>query len=164
MASLASLASRSQVVSQHVASKCGVTCLRGVREPRAVAGAPPALTRVASLGVAERGVKMWRHLFTWRQRATWRRRTWRQNVASGAIDLRGVTGCGVKTWRHEARPPGTCLQNVSSVVGRYVHPHRRPPCIFIYMCHIIYMYVYLYVYMAHVYAHCILKSRRPDWV
>ena len=111
-----------------VASKCGVTCLRGVREPRAVAGALPALARVALLGVAERGVKMWRHLPTWRQGATWRRRTWRQNVASGAIDLRGVTGRGVKTWRHEARPPGTCLQNVSPVFGRYVHPHRRPPC------------------------------------
>ena len=81
---------------------------------------------------------------TWRRR-TWRQNvaslahvasgshvaspgTWRQNVASGAIDLRGVTGRGVKKWRHEARPPGTCLQNVSSVVGRYVHPHRRPPC------------------------------------
>ena len=94
---------------QNVAS---LAYVRGVREPRAVAVALPAVMRVASLGVAERGVKMWRHLPTWRQGATWRRRTWRQNVASGAIDLRGVTGRGVKTWRHEARPPGTCLQNV----------------------------------------------------
>ena len=129
VASLAHVASGSQVASQDVASKCGVTCLRGVREPRAVAGALPALTRVALLGFAGRGVKMWHHLPTWRQGATWRRRTWRQNVASGAIDLRGVTGRGVKTWRHEARLPGTCLQNVSSIVGRYVHPHRRPPCV-----------------------------------
>ena len=112
VASLAYVASGSQVASQDVASTCGVTCLRGVREPRAVAGALLALTRVASLGVAERDVKMWHHLPTWRQE-TWRRRTWRQNVVSGAIDLRGVTGRGVKTWRHEARPPGTCLQNVS---------------------------------------------------
>ena len=123
VASLAHVASGSQVAWPDVASKCGVTCLRGVREPGSVAG------RGVSLGVAERGVKMWRHLPTWRQGATWRRRTWRQNVASGAIDLRGITGRGVKTWRHKARPPGTCLQNVSSVVGRYVHPHRRPPCI-----------------------------------
>ena len=94
----------SQVAWPDVALKCGVT--GRVREPRAVAEALPALTRVASLCVAERGVKMWRHLPTWRQGATWRRRTWRQNVASGAIDLRGVTGRGVKTWRHEARPPG----------------------------------------------------------
>ena len=87
------------------------------------------------------GVKMWRHLPTWRQGATWRRRTWRENVASGAIDLRGVTGRGVKTWRHEASPPGTCLQNVSSVVGRYVHPHRQPPCLHIYLQ----MYIYIYM-------------------
>ena len=120
---------------------CGVTGPRGVREPGGVAGRGVKMWRhlptwrqgaklaVASLGVAERGVKTWRHLPTWRQGATWRRRTWRQNVASGAMDLRGVTGRGVKTWRHEARPPGTCLQNVSSVVGRYVDPHRRPPCL-----------------------------------
>ena len=64
----------------------------------------------------------------------------------GVKEPRGVAGCGVKTWRqapspHAAsrdvasirgvwrpRPPGKCLQNVSSVVGRYVHPHKRPPC------------------------------------
>ena len=89
-----------QVAWPDMASKCGVTCPRGVREPGGVAG---------------RGVKMWRHLPTWRQGARWRGRTWRQNVASGAIDLRGVTGRGVKTWHHEARPPARvfkmCLQS-----------------------------------------------------
>ena len=157
VASLAHVASGSQVASPDVASKCGVTgphgvrsqvvaskrgvtclrgvrepgtCLRGVRQPRAAAGRPPEFRQRSREWphLASQNVKMWRHLPTWRQGATWRRRTWRQNVASGAIDLRGVTGRGVKTWRHEARPPNTFFQNVSSVVGRYVHPHRRPPC------------------------------------
>ena len=138
VASLAYVASGSQVASQDVASKCGVTCLRGVREPCAVAGALPALTRVASLGVAERGVKMWRHLPTWRQGATWRRRTWRQNVASGAIDLRGVTGRGVKTWRHEARPPGTCFKMCLQSSGDMCTPTGDHPV------YITCMHVYIY--------------------
>ena len=156
----------SQMASQDVASKCGVTCLRGVREPGSVPG---------------RGVKMWRHLPTWRQGATcgrrssarrrrtwrqnvaslagatWRRWTWRQNVASGAIDLRGVTGRGVKTWRHEARPPGTCLQNVSLVVGRYVHPHRRPPCVYIYIYIHIFVCVCIYTTHTHIYMSIYLR-------
>ena len=138
MASFVYVASGSQVASPDVASKRGVTCLCGVREPGGVAkcgvrrwchllmsggvaGAVPGFTPLATEFVVE----TWRHLLTWRQRATWRRRTWRQNVASGAIDLR-------RTWRQylnqRPRLPGTFLQNVSSVVGRYVHPHRRPPC------------------------------------
>ena len=129
---------------QNVASLAYVASGSHVRSP----GLCPALTRVASLGVAERGVKMWRHLPTWRQGATWRRRTWRQNVASGAVDLRGVTGRGVNTWRHEARPPGTCLQNVSSVVGRYVHPHRRPPCMYIHVYIYVYVCMYIYIYLS----------------
>ena len=51
-----------------------------------------------SPGVTGCGVRTWRCLLTCRQRATWRRRTWRQNVASSAIDLRGVN-----TWRQEAQ-------------------------------------------------------------
>ena len=106
-------------MSPDVASKRGVTCPCGVKEPG---------------GVAKCGVKMWRHASTWRQGARWRRQMWRQNVASltasgspvaspdvasggqvaspdvaserGIIDPRGVRGpggvarCGVKTWRH----------------------------------------------------------------
>ena len=92
---------------------CGDTCLRGVRG------------HVRSPELCQRS-REWPHLASLGHVASGSH-TWRQNVASGAIDLRGVTGRGVKTWRHEARPPSTCLQNVSSVVGRYVHPHRRPP-------------------------------------
>ena len=99
-----------------VASKCGVTGPRGVREPGGVAGrgvpskcgvtclrrqgATPALMRVA---VAERGVKMWRHLPTWRR------------------EPRGVAGRGVKTWRHEAGLPARvfkmCLQSSLKFLG-----------------------------------------------
>ena len=123
--------------SGDVTSKWGVTGPR--REPGGVAG---------------RGVKMRRHLPTWHQGSTcgrrrsasahasgltWRRRTWRQNGASlakggagGRTSRQNVASDAStwshRTWRHEARLPGTYLQNVSSIVGRYVHPHRRPPC------------------------------------
>ena len=115
-------------MSPDAASKHGVTCLHGVREPG---------------GVARRGVKNWRHLLARHQRARWHVQMWRQNVASlacvasgshaaslelyqgschwprlasedvasergvtcsrGAIDLRGVAGRGVNTWRQEAQ-------------------------------------------------------------
>ena len=108
------------VASQDVASKCGVTCPRGGRQPGGIAGAAPGFTPMASF-------------------------TWRQNVVACS---RGVAGRGVKTCRHapwtcaasqdvssipgvrRPRPPGPgkCLQNVSSVVGRYAHLHRRPAC------------------------------------
>ena len=102
VASLAYVASGSQVASRQN--------LRYVREPRAVAGALPSLTRAAS-GVAERGVKMWRHLPTWRQGATGRRWTWRQApsiyVASQDVaSKRGVTKPGLP-----ARVFKMCLQS-----------------------------------------------------
>ena len=105
-------------------------------------------------GIARCGVKMWRHLRTWRQaarwhrwscakvhangltwrhrtwrqRATWRRGAWRQNVApsthAASQDVEPIRVV------RRPRPPGKCLQNVSSVVGRYVHPYRRAPCLF----------------------------------
>ena len=43
------------------------------------------------------------------------------DLASGAIDLRGV---------RRPRPPGTCLRNVSSVVGDMCIPTGDPPAIF----------------------------------
>ena len=93
VASLAHVASGSHVALPDVASKCGVTCPRGVMEPRGEAG---------------RGVR------TWRQAPSTYVAS--QDVASRRGDRRPM-------------PPGTCLQNVSSVVGRYVHPHRRTPLI-----------------------------------
>ena len=106
------VASPAHVVSGNQASTRSVTCPRSVREPGGIAitwmqgasgvtGAVLGFTPMASPGVTGRGVRAWRHLLTW-QTTTWRRRTWRQNVASG-------------------------LQNVSPVVGRCAHPHRRPP-------------------------------------
>ena len=118
VASLAHV-SGSQVASPDVASKHG-SCFRWCRWSCARVHA------MASAGVTRRGVRTWRHLFRWRQRATWRRRTWRQNVASGAIDLRDVVGRGVNTWCQGAQASRHVSSNVSSVVGRYVHPHRRP--------------------------------------
>ena len=64
--------------------------------------------------------------------------------ARGIREPRGVAGRGVRTWRQAPRtyvasqdvasirrgvrkPTGTCLQNVSSVGGRYVHPHAGDP-------------------------------------
>ena len=70
-------ASGSQVASQDVASKCGVICLRGVREP----------------GWCHR---TWRHLPTWREGATFGRRS---SCPRGVREPRGVGGRGVKTWR-----------------------------------------------------------------
>ena len=123
VASLAHVASGSQVAWPDVASKRGVTCSRGVREPntspdvaskcgvicprraskRGVTG--PRGVREPG-GVAGRGVKMWRQLPTWRQGARWRCRTWRQNVASlvyiGVREPGGVVGRGVKLWRRYA--------------------------------------------------------------
>ena len=100
------VASLRKVAWQDMASKCGVTCLRGVREPGGVAG---------------RGIKMWRHLPTWRlacaESLTWRRRTWRQNVASLA---------------HVASGSHVVSPDVSSKRGVRRHGstwrHRRPPC------------------------------------
>ena len=60
-ASLAHVASGSQLASQDVVSK------RDVREQG---------------GVARCGVKMRRHMPTWRQRARWHRKMWRQNVVN----------------------------------------------------------------------------------
>ena len=136
VASLAHVASRSQMVSTDVASKRGVTCpsgVSGVREPGGVAGAVPAhaisLTwrqawrqnvaslvhmasesHVASPDVAsERGVR--------RHRATWHRRTWRQYVAS----IRGV---------RRPKPPSTCLQHLEKSVfsrGAICAPRQVTP-------------------------------------
>ena len=112
---LPNVASGSQVASPDVASKrdaLGVTCPRS--QP---AGAVPAFMPMASPGVVEPGVKTWRHLLTWHQKAMWRRWTWCQNVASGAIDLRGGTGRRVNTWRQEAQ----ASRHVSS---KWVFSHR----------------------------------------
>ena len=86
-------ASGSQVAWPDMASKCGVTCPRGVREPG---------------GVAKRDVKMWRHWPTWRQGARWR--GWSQVAWPDVASKHGVTcppsgsqvasGRGAKTWRH----------------------------------------------------------------
>ena len=86
------------------------------------------------------------HLLTWCQRATWRRRTWRQNVPSSAIDLRGVAGRGVNTWRQE---PGTCLQNVfQSFCDMFIltgdppeHTVNRCVCICIHMSECMDIYI-----------------------
>ena len=125
-ASLAHAASGGQVALPNVASKCGVTCPR-----QAARWHRWSCTRVNANGL------------------TFRHRTWRQNVAllaHVASEPRGVAGRGVKTWRQapstyaasqdaasirgvrRPRPSGKCLQTVFSVVGRYVHPHRRLSC------------------------------------
>ena len=107
------------VASPDVASKCGVTCPRGVRQPGGVAGVGTGFAPMASPGV-----RAWRRLLTWRQRATWRRRTWRQNVASG-----------VNTWR----PGGpslsagvfkTCLE----LSGDMCTPTGDPPAFYVCLC------------------------------
>ena len=72
----------------------GVTCASGVRQPG----------QVASLELYQ-GSRRWLDLashVTGRGVRTWRRRTWRHNMASGAIDLRSVAGRGVNTWRLQA--------------------------------------------------------------
>ena len=86
MASLAHVASGSQLASPDVASKRGVTCTHGVREPA---------------GVARCGVKTWRHLPACRQGATWRRQMWRQSVASLAHMASGSQGAmwRLQMWR-----------------------------------------------------------------
>ena len=123
VASLAYVASGSQVASRQN--------LRDAREPRAVAGALPALTRAAS-GVAERGVKMWRHLPTWRQGATWRVKTWRHRRHRS-------------TWRHR-----TWRQNVASrsQASRHVSSKcvfsRRAICAPLTGDHPVYIYIYVY--------------------
>ena len=112
-----------------------------IKKPGSVVGAVPRLTPtpLASPGVARCGVRTWRHLPMWRQRASWHRQMCRQNVASFAHEPSGShvaspnvasaqsTYVASRRGIRRPRPPSTCLQNVSSVVGRYVHPHRRPP-------------------------------------
>ena len=126
-ASLAHVASGSQVASPDVASKRGVLCRRGVREPGGVTtcGDKTSVTCPRDVrdpgGVARCGVKTWRHCPTG---PCSRRQIRRQNVASrahvsqwphlalqdvapergvarsrGVREPRGVAGCGVKTWR-----------------------------------------------------------------
>ena len=51
-----------------------------------------------------------------RARATWRRSRARRQAPSTHMASLDVTSEGLG-------PPGTCLQNVPSVVGRHVHPH-----------------------------------------
>ena len=77
---------RPRLASQNVASKCGVTCPRGVRELR---------------GVARRGVK------TWRQAPSIyvRHWTWRQNVASRSQASRHVSSKCVFSRRAICAPP-----------------------------------------------------------
>ena len=167
LAPCAHVASRSHVVPD-LASKRGVTCPPGVREPPGIT-CSPGITEPG--GVARCGVKTWRQLpngvavaqnvvsvvhlasgnlaavavpeFTpfasagvsgpgVRERGV---RTWR-HLLTGVRKPRGVAGRGVRTWRHAPSaygasqdvasirgvrrntPPGTCLENVSSVVGR----------------------------------------------
>ena len=116
VASLAHVASGSQVAWPDVASKRCVTCPRGVREPGGVAG---------------RGVKMWRHLLTQHQGARWCRRTWRQNVASLAYVASGsqvawpdvASKCGV------TEPGGVAGRgvNVASLAKMATGSHVRSP-------------------------------------
>ena len=199
VASLAHVASGSQVAWLDMASRCAVTS-RGVREPGGVAkrdvkmwrhlptwrqgvrwrgwtwrqnvaslgyvasGSQVAWPDVASLaytrtwrqnvaslahvasgsqvGVAGRGVKMWRHLPTWRQGATWRRRTWRQNVASGAIDLRGVTGRGVKRGVTKPGLPARVFKMCLQSSGDMCTPTGDHPA-YVY----IYIYIHIYIYV-----------------
>ena len=88
------------------------SCPRGVKEPGGVAGCGVKTRR--HLPKRCRGPvwrrQMWRQMrrHLWHRWSctrihangiTWRHRTWRQNMASGAIDLAGVAGRGVNTWR-----------------------------------------------------------------
>ena len=105
--------------SPHMASKCGVIC-PGVRGPCGVASCGGKMRRHLPTW---RQAAMWHHWSCTRVHAnglTRRHRTWRQkvqplarvaseshaaspDVASGAIDLRGVAKRGVSTWRQEAQ-------------------------------------------------------------
>ena len=111
VASLAHLASGSQFASPDVASKHGVTCPPGVREPGGVDGDVPGFTPLVSPGVMGR---VWHQNVVSLAHVASESHVSSSDVASLAMDLRGVAGRGVNT----------CFQNASSVVGRYVHPHR----------------------------------------
>ena len=83
---------------------------------------------IARCGASLAYVRTWRHLLTWRQRATWRRRTWRQSVASGAIDLRGVAGRGVNEWRQVAQAsPARVFKMCLQSSGDMCAPTGNPP-------------------------------------
>ena len=132
-------------------------CPRGVRKPCGVAGCGLETWR---------HVPMWRQGASWR-RQMWRQNVAsgsRLFMPLASPDsrgrcvtcTRGVAGRGVRTWRQapstyvasqdvasrggvgRPRPPGTCLQNVSSVVGRYVHPTGNP---------LTYMYIYTHMHI-----------------
>ena len=152
VASLAHAASGSQVASRDVASKRGVTCPRGVRNPLA---SPNVASKCGVTcprdvrepgGVAGRGVKKWRHLPTWRQGARWRRRTWRQNVASLAYVASGSHVRSPELCQRSREWPHLASQNVASkcgvtcsrgvreprgVAGRGVKTWRQAPSIYV---------------------------------
>ena len=174
VASLAHVTSGSQVASQDVASKCGVTCLGGVREPGGVAGRGVKMCSCQS----ERGVKMWRHLPTWRQGATWRRRTlaskrgcrrhrstwrhrtWRQNVASRSQASRHVSSKCVFSRRAICAPPQATTLSIYTYVYAFVRVH-----VCMYACTHVWMYahtclsmcpslslpMYIFIYIQKVY-------------
>ena len=91
-----------------------------------VAGSHVAAPQVAS----KRRLACWRGL-----REQHGVRTWHQ---APSTHLAGLAGHGVRG----LGPPGTCLHNVFSLVGRYVHPRRRPP-----VCVCVYVYIYICIYM-----------------
>ena len=152
VASIAQLASGSQLTSPDLASKRSVTC-------------PPGVRKLG--GVARCGVKTWRR--RWRQNVaslayvalgsqvaspavpgftpliglTCCQRTWRQNVASlahvaseshvASPDVASEHGSRHhrptwrrRTWRQDVTSGGPSLLAHVFKIGRYVHPHRRP--------------------------------------
>ena len=142
------VASGSHVVSTDVASKRGVTCPHGVREPAGIAqmwrqnmaslarGAGRQLPRACGVRTwrhlptwrqgaschARCGVKTWRHLPTWRQGARWHLQMWRENVSS----LPHVAlGSQVASPAVASKRGGTFLRGVREPRGVAVELYQR---------------------------------------
>ena len=89
-------ASRIQVASPDAVSKRVVTKTRGVRESRGIWPAR-GTELLCSFAIVPHGAWCQNQWLVRRHDTTRRRRMWHHNLASGARDRSGVTGCGVSS-------------------------------------------------------------------
>ena len=170
MGSLAHVQSGSHAASPNAASERGIASSRGVREPHGVAGCG-VKTSLARRGVTKTmsspdlvlpsGVRRsGRAMERYRRSRHWphlpcqavapepgvaSRAVASPHMASNRSDPCGDAGRRVGAWRHGVCGRcGTGLQNASSVVRRYAHPHRRPP-VYVIVCIYIYISMFLHI-------------------